>query len=138
MIHSPTLRRATLVLWALLALNAAGQNTNPSNQKPPAAQSDTGTTVLPEVSVIEKLNQVREEIVPSLGATEYNVGKERLETQSQGVNAPFNQIVLRMPGVAQGPFGQLHLRGEMSNLQYRINDVQLPEGLSGFGQQLEG
>ena len=29
--------------------------------------------------------------------------------------------------------GDLHVRGEHANLQYRINDVLLPEGITGFG-----
>ena len=32
---------------------------------------------------------------------------------------------------------QLHVRGEHANLQYRINDVLLPEGLTGFGEELD-
>jgi outer membrane receptor protein involved in Fe transport len=39
--------------------------------------------------------------------------------------------------VAQDGLGQLHLRGEHANLQYRINDVLLPEGITGFGQELD-
>src|SRR5260221_3402769 len=38
--------------------------------------------------------------------------------------------------MAQDSLGVLHLRGEHANLQYRINDVLLPEGITGFGQEL--
>src|SRR5207253_631061 len=76
-------------------------------------------------------------IVPSLGATRYTVGPDRLDSQAQGENAPFNQTILRFPGVAQDSFGQLHVRGEHANLQYRIDDVLLPESIPGFGQELE-
>ena len=79
----------------------------------------------------------REQIVPSLGATRYTVGPDRLDSQSQGENAPFNQTMLRFPGVAQDSFGQLHVRGEHANLQYRIDDVLIPESIPGFGQVLE-
>ena len=30
----------------------------------------------------------------------------------------------------------MHVRGEHANLQYRINDVLLPEGITGFGAEL--
>ena len=52
----------------------------------------------------------------------------------QGGNVGFNQVVLRAPGVAQDSAenGDLHVRGEHANLQYRINDVLLPEGITGF------
>src|SRR5260370_14695810 len=43
----------------------------------------------------------------------------------------------RLPGVAQDSFGQLDVRGEHANLQYRIDDVLLPESIPGFGQELE-
>jgi len=76
------------------------------------------------------------EIVPSLGATRYTVGPDRLNQQARGEDAPFNQTILRFPGVAQDSFGQLHVRGEHANLQFRINDVLLPEGITGFGQEL--
>jgi outer membrane receptor protein involved in Fe transport len=33
--------------------------------------------------------------------------------------------------------GDLHVRGEHANLQYRINDVLLPEGITGFGLELD-
>ena len=55
-----------------------------------------------------------------------------------GENTSVNQVLLRAPGTAQDSAanGGLHLRGEHANLQYRINDVLLPEGITGFGQEL--
>src|SRR5262249_59752166 len=47
------------------------------------------------------------------------------------------QVLLQAPGVAQDSFGQIHLRGEHANVQYRLNGVELPEGLSVFGQAIE-
>jgi hypothetical protein len=85
----------------------------------------------------QELDISRESIVPSLGATRYTVGPDRLDSQAQGQDAPFNQTILRFPGVAQDSFGQLHVRGEHANLQYRIDDVLLPESIPGFGQELE-
>jgi outer membrane receptor protein involved in Fe transport len=84
----------------------------------------------------QELDVSREQIVPNLGATRYTVGPDRLDSQGQGENAPFNQTILRFPGVAQDSFGQLHVRGEHANLQYRIDDVLLPESIPGFGQEL--
>src|SRR5271170_283054 len=89
------------------------------------------STQLNEVDVIGKLDQARDSIQPSLGATDYNIGTEQINDESQGDNASFNQVILRTPGAAEDSFGQLHIRGEHANLQYRINDVLLPEGLTG-------
>ena len=38
-----------------------------------------------------------------------------------GENTPLNQVVLQAPGVAQDSFGQLHVRGDHGNVQYRLN-----------------
>src|SRR5438128_1315781 len=99
----------------------------------PAATSEAARVVVTS----QELDISREAIVPNLGATRYTVGPDRLDSQAQGENAPFNQTILRFPGVAQDSFGQLHVRGEHANLQYRIDDVLLPESIPGFGQELE-
>src|SRR5437868_11557511 len=110
---------------------------SPSPSSPPGASPASRTATAESVVVTsEELDVSREQIVPSLGATRYTVGPDRLNQQAQGEDAPFNQTILRFPGVAQDSFGQLHLRGEHANLQYRINDVLLPEGITGFGQEL--
>ncbi|HUC83584.1 MAG TPA: TonB-dependent receptor, partial [Candidatus Acidoferrales bacterium] len=104
-----------------------------------AAGSSTNVTQLGNITVIGKLNQARSDIVPDLGATTYTHTAEQIQMQSQGDNAPFNEIVLRSPGVAQDSAvnGDLHVRGEHANLQYRIDDVLLPEGITGFGLELD-
>src|SRR5437660_3869753 len=111
---------------------------SPSPSSSPAASTAAGTATAESVVVTsQELDISREEIVPSLGATRYTVGPDRLDSQAQGENAQFNQTILRFPGVAQDSFGQLHVRGEHANLQYRIDDVLLPESIPGFGQELE-
>ena len=45
--------------------------------------------------------------------------------------------MLQSPGVANDSFGQFHVRGDHANIQYRINGVILPEGITGFGQALD-
>jgi hypothetical protein len=90
-----------------------------------SANSPTGID-LTQITVIGRLDAARDQIVPYLGATKYSIGPQQIDTQSQGENAPFNQVILRAPGVAQDSFGQLHVRDEHANLQYRINDVLIP------------
>src|ERR1700724_86606 len=104
----------------------------------PSATATAGSATAQSIVVTsQELDISREQIVPSLGATRYTVGPDRLDSQAQGENASFNQTILRFPGVAQDSFGQLHVRGEHANLQYRIDDVLLPESIPGFGQELE-
>src|SRR3984893_7688200 len=111
-----------------------GNSPNPS-QTDPNPQTQNASELNPIV-VTGELNKAREQIVPYLGATRYSIGQEQIQTQSQGPNAPFNQVILRAPGVAQDSFGQLHVRDEHANLQFRIDDVLIPEGISGFGQEI--
>jgi outer membrane receptor protein involved in Fe transport len=101
------------------------------------ADGSTPTTQLSEVDVIGQLDRERNSISPSLGATDYYINSDQIDDQSEGNNASFNQVLLRAPGVASDNDGQLHVRGEHANLQYRINDVLLPEGLTGFGEELD-
>src|SRR4030081_916462 len=114
----------------VIAQDAASSSPSP---KPSPGTAETERIVV----TTQELDISREQIVPRLGATRYTVGPDRLDSQAQGENAPFNQTILRFPGVAQDSFGQLHVRGEHANLQYRIDDVLLPESIPGFGQELE-
>ena len=124
------------VAVSLMRTLALGQDASPASANP--SPSPAGTEEVERVVVqSEEMDITREQIVPSLGATRYTVGPDRLDSQAGGENAPFNQTLLRFPGVAQDSFGQLHVRGEHANLQYRIDDVLLPESIPGFGQVLE-
>ena len=96
-------------------------------------------TKLDTVTVVGHLNEARSQIVPNLGATAYTISETQIAAEPQGANAPFNQLILRAPGVAEDSAenGDLHVRGEHANLQYRIDDVLLPEGIAGFGLELD-
>ena len=123
------MRCATLVLTA--STPAFGQISQPPAD-PNAAEQ------LPDIDVVaRKLDAARSQIQPSLGATRTDFGRTSLETLPQGDNAPLNQVLLQAPGVAQDSFGQFHLRGDHANVQFRLDGVELPEGLSVFGQALE-
>src|SRR5437764_12594481 len=122
-----------IALLAVASAAIAQDAVQPTASPAPATTAETDRVVVQS----EALDISREQIVPSLGATRYTVGPDRLDSQAQGENASFNQTILHFPGVAQDSFGQLHVRGEHANLQYRIDDVLLPESIPGFGQELE-
>ena len=120
----------------------AGGNPTQANQNQAITAPDQGgrsdsSTELNQVIVVGQLDQARDQIVPYLGATKYSIGQEQIQTESQGSSAPFNQVILRAPGVAQDSYGQLHVRDEHANLQFRIDDVLIPEGITGFGQEID-
>lgn len=117
------------------AAAVAGSTTNTM-----ASGGSTNVANLGNVTVVGQLNQARSQILPNLGATAYTHTADQIVAQSQGANAPLNQVILRSPGVVQDSAvnGDLHVRGEHANLQYRINGVLLPEGIAGgFGLELD-
>ncbi|HUO06128.1 MAG TPA: TonB-dependent receptor [Candidatus Binataceae bacterium] len=83
-----------------------------------------------------RLNQARNTLSPETGGSVYRFSQQAIQELPQGNNTPLNDVILQAPGVAQDSYGQLHVRGDHANLQYRINGVQLPEGITGFGQVL--
>jgi outer membrane receptor protein involved in Fe transport len=85
----------------------------------------------------QRLNRARNALLPEVGASVYRMTQADIDTLPQGQNTPLNQVLLQAPGVTNDSFGQLHVRGEHANLQYRINGIIIPEPISGFGQSLD-
>jgi outer membrane receptor protein involved in Fe transport len=85
----------------------------------------------------EKLAAARNGIQTQTGASTYTITAKDIQDQPGGDNAALNSVILQAPGVAQDSFGQLHIRGEHNGLQYRLNGIILPEGISVFGQTLD-
>lgn len=86
--------------------------------------------------VAQRLNKARNGLSPKTGGSVYQFSEKAIQELPAGNNTQFNQVLLQAPGVVQDSYGQLHVRGDHANLQYRINGVQLPEGITGFGQIL--
>ena len=101
-----------------------------------AAQTASPGGVAEVVVTAQRLDAARSDIEPALGATTYSLPQAFIGNLPGGVNTQINQVVLQAPGVAQDSFGQLHIRGDHGNIQYRLNNVILPEGLQVFGQTL--
>jgi len=99
---------------------------------PPTSQTTVGEVVV----TARRLDTARDTIQPQTGASTYAITNQAIQAMPAGDNAGLNQVVLQAPGVAQDSYGQLHIRGEHNGVQYRINGVILPEGLSVFGQAL--
>ena len=117
-----------LVSGLIAAVAPAAAQTEP---QPPLADPSLGITV-----TATRLDEARSSIQPSLGATVYDFSNRVIQNVPQGENAPLNQVLLRAPGVVQDSFGQIHVRGDHGNVQYRLDGVQLPEGLSLFNNIL--
>lgn len=84
----------------------------------------------------QRLNKARQNLSPDIGADVYRFGRQDMVALPEGQSTPLNDVLLQAPGVAQDSFGQLHIRGDHANVQYRINGITLPESIAGFGQTL--
>ena len=67
------------------------------------------------------------------------MSQQALEALPQGTNTPLDKVLLQAPGVSQdsAASGELHVRNEHANLQYRINGIMLPDGVGAFGQIID-
>jgi len=96
-----------------------------------------GSTPIDEVVVTaRRLNEAREDIESKIGASTYTINSAAIAAAPGGDNTLLNQVILQAPDVVQDSFGQFHVRGDHNDLQYRLNGIILPEGISVFGQSL--
>jgi hypothetical protein len=98
----------------------------------------TDASNLEQITVIaEHLNEGRSFIQTQTGASTYVIDQAAINAAPGGDNQLLNQVIMQAPEVAQDSFGQFHVRGEHNGLQYRLNGIILPEGISVFGQSLD-
>jgi outer membrane receptor protein involved in Fe transport len=116
-----------------------------------SAPSTQDVATLPEVTVLgdsealwqknHALDESREKnLLPQIGDTTYNIGQEALQALPQGDNTPIDKVLLQAPGVSYDSAisnPNFHVRNEYTNVQYRVNGIQLPDGVSALGPILE-
>ncbi|MDI7776231.1 TonB-dependent receptor [Asticcacaulis sp. EMRT-3] len=139
---SPTFRHLVLAGASFLALGAGlaqAQTSTPADSGSATAQTDdkSGDDRPTEVIVrARRLDAARDTIQPDVGGSTYTLPQAMVKALPGGDNVGLNQVILQAPGVTQDSYGQLHVRGDHNGLQYRLNGVILPEGLSNFGDVL--
>jgi outer membrane receptor for ferrienterochelin and colicins len=101
-----------------------------------AASNDVGGDLPTVVVTARHLNEQRSAIETQTGASTYTIDSTALAAMPGGDNVQLNQVLLQAPDVVQDSFGQLHVRGDHNDLQYRLNGIILPEGISVFSQTL--
>jgi hypothetical protein len=103
--------------------------TPPSGQTAAESVANTNT----------KLDEARDNLSPRIGASSFDINRAAIEAMPQGTDTPINSVLLQAPGVSQdnAANGDIHVRNEHANVQYRINGVTLPDGISGFGHVLD-
>jgi outer membrane receptor protein involved in Fe transport len=111
--------------------------------------SDTAGGALPQVDVtsnnptsvfqtrIDMFNEARDTtLLPKLGATSYTMDYQTIQNLPAGTYTPIDKVVLQAPGVSYDSAvsnPDFHIRNEYANVQYRINGILLPEGVSALG-----
>jgi hypothetical protein len=133
---------ATIALVAAYPALSHAADTAAPGDSPAAAIVDSsapnGSSAISEVVVsAQRLNEARAGIETQTGASTYTIDSAAIQAMPGGENTSLNQVILQSPGVSQDSFGQLHVRGEHNGLQYRLNGVILPEGISVFSQTLD-
>ena len=113
------------------------QAQRPAPPRPTAAPAAQPKNDL--ASTNTKFDMARDNLSPRFGASSFDMNRAFIETLPQGTDAPINSVLLQAPGVAQDSAvnGDIHVRNEHANVQYRINGIILPDGISGFGHVLD-
>ena len=131
--------------WALaIAIASISFFAHAADPAPATATPPTGAASSPPPAQLEsvqitgqRLDAARNQLSPDTGSTVYHFSEKDIATLPLGEATPLNQVLLQAPGVVQDSYGQLHVRGDHANLQYRINGVVIPESISGFGQAID-
>jgi hypothetical protein len=88
----------------------------------------------------KELDEARDrDLLPKLGATAFDIDQQAIDALPQGKNTPLDKVLLQAPGVSYDSAisnPDFHVRNEYSNVQYRINGIQLPDGVSALGPVL--
>ena len=84
-------------------------------------------------------DNARTNLYTTAGTTSDTISHDTIQALPQGTNAPVEKVLLQAPGVSQdsAASGSIHVRNDHANVQFRINGVMLPDGVTGFGSILD-
>jgi outer membrane receptor protein involved in Fe transport len=87
----------------------------------------------------DSFDQARDRLFTTIGTSASTISHDAIQALPQGSNASVEKVLLQAPGVSQDSAanGSIHVRNEHANVQFRINGVMLPDGVTGFGSILE-
>ncbi len=83
----------------------------------------------------DAFDQSRSNLYSTTGTTSDTISHDTIDILPQGTNQTVEKALLQAPGVSQdsAASGLLHVRNDHANVQFRINGVMLPDGVTGFG-----
>src|SRR5580704_9652716 len=102
---------------------------------PPASAAPVNTAEVKN----NNFDNARTNLYTTVGTNSDTISREAIQALPQGTNAPVEKVLLQAPGISQdsAASGSLHVRNDHANLQFRINGVMLPDGVTGFGSVLD-
>jgi hypothetical protein len=112
----------------------------PAAAAPPTAEQVEAAANRQVVQQTQTFDQRRDNVIlPKIGASTYELSQRDIENIPQANAIQLSDLALQFPGVYQDSTsqGDFHVRNEHADVQYRINGVLLPDGVSGFSQILE-
>jgi outer membrane receptor for ferrienterochelin and colicin len=113
-------------------------NSVPQQKSDPEPMGEDAVVKAQTITVISRrMDNARNALSPDAGTSQYQFSDADIANLPQGDATPLNQVLLQAPGIVQDGFGQVHVRGDHGNLQYRVNGVMIPEAISGFGQVID-
>ena len=106
---------------------------------PAPAPAATAPAPQPASPFEDPASPFERELLPKAGANVYSLDRAAIEALPQGDQTPLEKVLLQTPGVSQdsAASGNLHIRNEHANVQYRVDGILLPDGVSGFSQLME-
>jgi outer membrane receptor protein involved in Fe transport len=102
---------------------------------PPATVAPVNTAAVKN----NEFDNARTNLYTTVGTNTDTISHDTIQALPQGTNAPVEKVLLQAAGVSQdsAASGSLHVRNDHANLQFRINGVMLPDGVTGFGSILD-
>ena len=88
----------------------------------------------------QSLDQRRDDVIMTkAGTSNYQLNAGDIQQIPEANAIQLSDLILQFPGVTQDSTssGDFHVRNEHANVQYRVNGILLPDGVSGFSQILE-
>ena len=138
------------VMATLWSFGAGAQEALPTIEVGAAAKPAAGSAAAPAPAATasapqpanpfeDPANPFERELLPKAGANVYALDRAAIEALPQGDQTPLEKVLLQTPGVSQdsAASGNLHIRNEHANVQYRVDGILLPDGVSGFSQLME-
>ncbi len=116
---------------------AMGRPTRASVQ--PTSQTPEAIAARQLAAKAKIFDTARSNLYTTIGTTSYKIGHDDIQKMPQGTNQPVEKVLLEAPGVSQdsAASGLLHVRNDHANVQFRIDGIMLPDGVTGFGSILD-